>query len=58
MYYDRDEASARAIAGLRCLELQGLGRPTIFRLAPRAQTLDLGKFEVDVNVCTEDAAPR
>jgi hypothetical protein len=30
MYYDRDEASARAIAGLRCLALQGKGRPSAF----------------------------
>jgi hypothetical protein len=30
MYYDRDEASGRAIAGLRCLKLRGLGRPTAF----------------------------
>jgi hypothetical protein len=31
MYFDRDESSARAIAGLRCIKLQGLGRPTAFR---------------------------
>jgi hypothetical protein len=31
MYYDRDGASARAIAGLRCIKLRGLGRPTVFR---------------------------
>jgi hypothetical protein len=31
MFYDRDEASAVAIAGLRRLELQGFGRPTAFR---------------------------
>jgi hypothetical protein len=30
MFYDRDEASARAIAGLRCIKLLGLGRPTVF----------------------------
>jgi hypothetical protein len=30
MYYDRDESSARAIAGLRVLKLRGLGRPTAF----------------------------
>ena len=38
MFFGRDEASAWAIAGLRCLELNGLGRPTCFRLPPRAQT--------------------
>ena len=37
MYYDRDGASARAIAGLRCLKLQGLGRPTAFRPAVAAE---------------------
>ena len=31
MFYDRDEASAIAIAGLRRLELQGFGRPSAFR---------------------------
>jgi hypothetical protein len=31
MFYDRDGASARAIAGLRCIKLRGLGRPTVFR---------------------------
>jgi hypothetical protein len=37
MFFGRDASSARAIAGLRCLELKGLGRPTCFRLPPRAQ---------------------
>ena len=32
-YYDRDASSARAIAGLRCLRLKGLGRPSIFTRA-------------------------
>jgi hypothetical protein len=32
-YYDRDASSARAIAGLRCLKLRGLGRPTAFTRA-------------------------
>jgi len=32
-YYDRDASSARAIAGLRCLKLRGLGRPSIFTRA-------------------------
>ena len=32
MYYDRDKASAEAIAGLRCIKLRGLGRPTAFRI--------------------------
>ena len=32
-YYDRDASSARAIAGLRCLKLKGLGRPSIFTRA-------------------------
>jgi hypothetical protein len=36
MYYDRDVASARAIAGLRCLEMRGLRRPSIFTPATRA----------------------
>ena len=31
MYFARDEASAEAIAGLRCIELSGKGRPTCFR---------------------------
>jgi hypothetical protein len=31
MFYDRDESSAVAIAGLRRLELLGFGRPTAFR---------------------------
>ena len=31
MYFDRDEQSARAIAGLRCIKLSGRGRPTAFR---------------------------
>ena len=30
MYFARDEASAEAIAGLRCIELSGKGRPTFF----------------------------
>jgi hypothetical protein len=30
MFYDRDGASARAIAGLRCIKLMGLGRPSVF----------------------------
>ena len=33
MYYDRDGASAQAIAGLRVLKLKGLGRPSAFRRA-------------------------
>ena len=33
MYYDRDGASAHAIAGLRVLKLKGLGRPSAFRRA-------------------------
>ncbi len=36
MYYDRDVASARAIAGFRCLEMRGLRRPSIFTPATRA----------------------
>jgi len=32
-YYDRDASSARAIAGLRCLRLRGLGRPSVFTRA-------------------------
>ena len=32
-HYDRDASSARAIAGLRCLRLKGLGRPTQFTRA-------------------------
>jgi hypothetical protein len=32
-YYDRDGASAHAIAGLRVLKLKGLGRPSAFRRA-------------------------
>ena len=32
-HYDRDASSARAIAGLRCLNLKGLGRPTVFTRA-------------------------
>ena len=31
MYFDRDQSSARAIAGLRCIKLSGLGRPSTFR---------------------------
>lgn len=34
-YYDRDASSARAIAGLRCLTLRGLGRPTMFCPIPK-----------------------
>jgi hypothetical protein len=37
MFYDRDEASAEAIAGLRRLELEGFGRPTAFRCSKRAK---------------------
>ena len=37
MFYDRDEASAEAIAGLRILELQGHGRPTAFRRRTKRQ---------------------
>jgi len=37
MYFDRDEQSARAIAGLRCIKLAGLGRPTAFRKQKKAQ---------------------
>jgi hypothetical protein len=29
-FYDRDRESARAIAGLRCIKLMGLGRPSAF----------------------------
>ena len=36
-YYDRDVSSARAIAGLRCLTLKGLGRPTVFRRAKKEE---------------------
>ena len=32
-YYDRDGASAQAIAGLRVLKLKGMGRPSAFRRA-------------------------
>ena len=35
-YFDRDQSSARAIAGLRCIKLSGLGRPSAFR-CPRAK---------------------
>ena len=31
MYFARDEASAEATAGLRCIELSGRGLPTFFR---------------------------
>jgi hypothetical protein len=31
MFFDRDQSSARAIAGLRCIKLSGLGRPSAFR---------------------------
>ena len=31
MFFDRDERSARAIAGLRCIKLSGRGRPSAFR---------------------------
>ena len=31
MFFDRDERSARAIAGLRCIKLAGFGRPSAFR---------------------------
>ena len=38
-YYDRDGASAQAIAGLRVLKLKGMGRPSAFRRAlPSAAT--------------------
>jgi hypothetical protein len=39
MFYDRDEASAVAIAGLRRLELQGFGRPTAFRHKRKTTTI-------------------
>ena len=31
MFFARDDESARAIAGLRCIRLSGLGRPSAFR---------------------------
>jgi hypothetical protein len=31
MFFSRDERSAHAIAGLRCIKLSGLGRPSSFR---------------------------
>ena len=31
MFFARDDESARAIAGLRCIRLAGLGRPSAFR---------------------------
>lgn len=42
MYFDRDEASARAIAGLRCLALQGKGRPSAFSPPKRDQSCSSG----------------
>lgn len=35
MFFDRDESSGLAIAGLRCLTLKGLGRPSIFCVAKK-----------------------
>ena len=43
MYYDRDEGSARAIAGLRCLRLQGLGRPSCFSHRPHQESQVVGR---------------
>ena len=49
MYFDRDEASARAIAGLRCLELMGLGRPRAFSpLQKQAQNI-IGGSQYDAS---------
>ena len=46
MFFDRDNESARAIAGLRCIRLSGLGRPTAFRrkkrTAEKASTTTFG----------------
>jgi hypothetical protein len=42
MYCDRDESSARAIAGLRVLKLRGLGRPNAFRRARPTATANNG----------------
>ena len=39
MYFDRDEQSARAIAGLRCIKLSNRGRPTAFRRPAKANTV-------------------
>ena len=46
MFFNRDNESARAIAGLRCIRLSGLGRPTAFRrkkrTAEKASTTTFG----------------
>jgi hypothetical protein len=47
MYCDRDESSARAIAGLRVLKLRGLGRPSAFRRAQPTAMANNGLEAVD-----------
>ena len=41
MFFDRDESSARAIAGLRCLERNGLGRPAAFRPSKKNESAEV-----------------
>jgi len=48
MFFARDDESARAIAGLRCIRLAGLGRPSAFRRKQQpvqTATEDLGAVQ-------------
>ena len=48
MYFSRDEQSAKAIAGLRIIELSGKGRPTHFRRTNKRRP------ETETNVMPEE----
>jgi hypothetical protein len=54
MFYDRDEASAIAIGGLRRLEMEGKGRPTAFRCKSQDKTQINGSSMMPARA--EDAA--